>query len=157
MNKFEKKPSQSVNLEKSQNREELIGRINVLSEEWYQLLFNNVSDAVFVHWGPDETSMPGKFIEVNKVACDRLGYTREELLKIKPSDIDAPETITNVPTMMGKLLEDKRKLFGKACMSAKTVRRFLLKYTTDYLISTAETLSYLQSVTLLNVRERKYN
>ena len=111
MNKAGKMPSQTVNLKKSRNNKELTGNINVLSGKWYQLLFNNVSDAVFVHWGPDETSMPGKFIEVNEVACSRLGYTREELLEMKPSDIDAPETISKVPLVMEKLLKDKQALW----------------------------------------------
>jgi hypothetical protein len=42
---------------------------------WYQFLFNNVSDAAFVHYGPDESKLPGTFIEVNEIACKRLGYT----------------------------------------------------------------------------------
>ncbi len=91
------------------NESVLSGNAGIAHEEgWYQLLFNNVSDAVFVHFGPDETHMPGTFIEANEVACKRLGYTREELLRMKPSDIDAPETLANVPRMMKKLLKDKR-------------------------------------------------
>jgi PAS domain S-box-containing protein len=61
------------------------------SESKYRLLFHSINDAVFVHpLGPD--GVPGRFIEVNEVACDRLGYTREELLSKTPMEIDAPDT-----------------------------------------------------------------
>jgi two-component system cell cycle sensor histidine kinase/response regulator CckA len=56
------------------------------SEERYRLLFNRSNDAIFVH-GLDDDGRPGKFVEVNDVACERLGYTREELLAMSPLDI----------------------------------------------------------------------
>jgi PAS domain S-box-containing protein len=100
-----------VELEKSQIKQALHDDIMRASEEWYRLLFDNVSDAVFVHWGPDETMIPGRFIEVNDVACQRLGYTREELLQMSPHDIDAPETVSGIPTIMERLLKEKRVLW----------------------------------------------
>jgi PAS domain S-box-containing protein len=100
-----------VELEKSQIEQSLHDDTMRASEEWYRLLFDNVSDAVFVHWGPDETMIPGKFIEVNDVACQRLGYTREELLQMSPPDIDAPETISGIPAIMERLLKEKRVLW----------------------------------------------
>jgi PAS domain S-box-containing protein len=72
------------------------------SEERYRLLFNAGNDAVFVHLGPSD-GIPGRFVEVNDVACERLGYTREELLRMSPSDIDAPDTITKIPQIMEQL------------------------------------------------------
>ncbi len=72
------------------------------SEERYRLLFNSINEAVFVH-GFDEDGMPGQFFEVNDVACQRLGYTREELLQKRPFDIDAPEGIARVPDAMKRL------------------------------------------------------
>jgi len=55
-------------------------------EERYGLLFNSGNDAVFVYGIGNEG--PGKFTEVNDVACIRLGYSREELLRMSPVDID---------------------------------------------------------------------
>ena len=56
-------------------------------EARYGQLFNSGNDAVFVHGlVKGET---GKFTEINDVACIRLGYRREELLRMSPSDIDA--------------------------------------------------------------------
>ena len=56
-------------------------------EERYAQLFNSGNDAVFVHGIGN--GGPGKFTEVNDVACMRLGYRREELLRMSPVDIDA--------------------------------------------------------------------
>lgn len=59
-------------------------------EERFSSLFNSISDAVYVYpLLPDGT--PGKFSEVNDVACSSLGYTRAELLKMGPVDITVPE------------------------------------------------------------------
>ena len=71
----------------------------------YKLLFNGINDAIFVH-GIEAGGLPGKFIEVNDVACQRLGYTREELLQMDPADIDAPEANAIVREMTQHLLRD---------------------------------------------------
>lgn len=57
------------------------------SEERYRRLFESVNDAVFLRPIAQEGT-GGNFIEVNQVACQRLGYTREELLMKSPADID---------------------------------------------------------------------
>ncbi|HRU40190.1 MAG TPA: PAS domain-containing protein, partial [Candidatus Goldiibacteriota bacterium] len=56
------------------------------SEEKYRSIFDASNDAVFVV-RLDGKGRPGKFIAVNSAACRQLGYTREELLKLSPSDI----------------------------------------------------------------------
>ena len=55
------------------------------SEKQYRLLFNGAGDAIFIQ------DMSGRFIQVNDVACERLGYSRDELLQMPPMDIDLPE------------------------------------------------------------------
>lgn len=58
------------------------------SEARFRALFDNSNDAVFMHMiGPG--GMLDKFTEVNRVACERLGYSREEMLGLTPMDIDA--------------------------------------------------------------------
>lgn len=60
------------------------------SEQRFRQLFNCGSDAIFVvELRPD--GRLGNFIEVNDIACERLGYAREEFLHMSPADIDAPE------------------------------------------------------------------
>ncbi len=73
------------------------------SEERYRLLFNNIiREAIFIHrYTPDE--LPGTFIQVNDVACQRYGYTHEEFLSMSPIDIDAPEGLLAIPHAMQKL------------------------------------------------------
>jgi PAS domain S-box-containing protein len=76
------------------------------NEERYRILFENINDALFVHEFTDQ-GLPGKFMEVNEIACDRLGYTREELLTMSPADIDAPERYALVPAIMETLAVEK--------------------------------------------------
>ena len=55
------------------------------SKNKYHELFNSINEAVFLHEVlPDNKS--STFTEVNETACRRLGYTRDELLKMKVSD-----------------------------------------------------------------------
>ena len=58
------------------------------SEHKFRELFNNVNEAVFLHEVLSD-STHGKFVEVNDIACRRLGYTREELLRMSVADINA--------------------------------------------------------------------
>jgi diguanylate cyclase (GGDEF)-like protein/PAS domain S-box-containing protein len=51
------------------------------SEERFRAIFDSVNDLIFLH--DFET---GAFVEVNKRACEILGYTRDEMLKLKIGD-----------------------------------------------------------------------
>ncbi|MEO8606350.1 MAG: PAS domain S-box protein [Chloroflexota bacterium] len=55
------------------------------SEERYRALFNQIEDAIFIH------DNEGNLLDVNQAACERLGYSRDELLRMKTVEIDAPE------------------------------------------------------------------
>jgi|LDZT01.1.fsa_nt_gi diguanylate cyclase (GGDEF)-like protein/PAS domain S-box-containing protein len=69
------------------------------NEKKYQLIFENINDAVFVHeLTPD--GMPGKFIAVNREARERMGYSLEEFLSMSPADLDAKESRKNIPGTM---------------------------------------------------------
>ena len=57
----------------------------VTSERRARALFEGIEDIVFVH------DLDGQILDVNPAACRRLGYTREELLQLKTSDLDDPE------------------------------------------------------------------
>ena len=59
------------------------------SQKQYKALFNVRGDAAFVHELKEEGF--GRFFEVNDVACNRLGYSREELLEMTPADISSAE------------------------------------------------------------------
>jgi PAS domain S-box-containing protein len=81
------------------------------SEELFRLLFNAINDAVFLHYGPGPDGLPGRFIEVNNIACERLGYSRDELLGMSPVDIDAPDTVASIPPIMEKLNKEKQAIW----------------------------------------------
>jgi two-component system sensor histidine kinase UhpB len=69
------------------------------SEARYRTLFDNITDAIFIH------DKEGNFLEVNRVACERLGYSREELLRMTPRDIDAPEYARRVDERLDFVFE----------------------------------------------------
>src|SRR5579863_6997 len=55
------------------------------SGDWTRALFEAIDDAVFVH------DPAGTILEANPAACRRLGYTREEMLRLNTRDIDHPD------------------------------------------------------------------
>jgi len=81
------------------------------NEERYKILFNNVSDAVFVQEISSDVYTPGRFIEVNGVACRYLGYSREELLQMSVPRIDAPETLANFPIILKRLFAEEHTIW----------------------------------------------
>src|SRR4051794_29915689 len=53
-----------------------------------EALFEGIDDAVFVH------DLEGRILDVNPAACRRLGYGRDELLRMTTRDIDDPAFAT---------------------------------------------------------------
>ncbi|WP_052737695.1 PAS domain S-box protein [Bacillus sp. SA1-12] len=76
------------------------------SEMKYRVLFEQIPDAVFlVEMNEDGT--PSRYIEVNPVGCERLGYSREELLSVPFTDIVSQDS-TIYRKIMGGIGEGKR-------------------------------------------------
>jgi len=90
------------------------------SEGRYRLLFNGITDAVYVH----EVSVekPGKFYAVNDSACRMLGYTRDEFMQMEVKDIDIAEQSEKISSVHEKLFRDGYALF-EGCHVAKDGRR----------------------------------
>ena len=82
----------------------------ISSEKQFKFLFDYSSDEIFL------TDLEGKFIEVNKRACENLGYHRDELLKMKFTDIKTPRykqmVATNIRLLIkqGKLTHESEHL-----------------------------------------------
>lgn len=55
------------------------------AEANFHMVFDNAGDAILIH------ELQGHFLEANQVASERLGYTRDELLRLSPPDINIPE------------------------------------------------------------------
>ena len=71
----------------------------------YRLIFDNASDAIFIH------NFAGRILEVNQVACDRLGYTRDALLQLNLRDIEAPEFAGLLPDRNGLIQRNGSLVF----------------------------------------------
>ncbi|MFZ5467534.1 MAG: diguanylate cyclase domain-containing protein [Pseudomonadota bacterium] len=71
----------------------------------FAILFNHLTDAVFIH------DLEGNFLEVNDTACRRLGYSRDELLRMSPADIDDPASRALIGERVATLRKEGRLLF----------------------------------------------
>ncbi|MCL5037857.1 MAG: PAS domain S-box protein [Chloroflexi bacterium] len=82
------------------------------SEEKFRILFDGSGDAIFIH------DLAGRVLEINDTAIKRLGYNREEFLKMTVADIDTKEFAGKV---MGRLEVLKRS--GSAVFEAAHVTK----------------------------------
>ncbi len=72
------------------------------NESLFRNLFENAGEALFLI-NPDG----GGFVGVNQRACDALGYTREELLKMHVSDVDTAHSREKHAELVATLRKDK--------------------------------------------------
>ncbi|MDI6725054.1 MAG: PAS domain S-box protein [Methanobacterium sp.] len=79
------------------------------SEEKFRELFNRANDIITLS-ELTEDGMPGKFIEVNNAALQRLGYSRDELLNMTPLDI-IQKRIEDTPNNAQKIREEGSSRF----------------------------------------------
>ena len=75
------------------------------SEKQFRTLFENAGDVIFIH------DLEGHFIEVNQLACDRFGYTKDELLHMTPMELDSPEYATMVPVRIKEICDNGYAVF----------------------------------------------
>ncbi|MFP4345989.1 MAG: CHASE4 domain-containing protein [Anaerolineales bacterium] len=68
------------------------------SNRRFETLFHSAADAIAVF------DLEGHFLEINEIACQRLGYTREELLRMTPADLDTPQHASRVPQRIEEIL-----------------------------------------------------
>ncbi|MBI5102288.1 MAG: PAS domain S-box protein [Nitrospirae bacterium] len=78
------------------------------SEQDLRLLFDSSADGIFI------LDMQGHFIDVNKTAHERLGYTKEEMLAMKISELDPPEFASMVPERLARIKEAGQAIFESA-------------------------------------------
>ncbi|MEC4805435.1 MAG: PAS domain S-box protein [Jaaginema sp. PMC 1079.18] len=82
------------------------------SEERYRFLFNSGSDLIVVHHF-DDNGIPSEFIEVNDIACQVLGYSREELLQRSPHDLVIESSDRDRAEVLRTLFEQGHCLFQR--------------------------------------------
>lgn len=79
-------------------------------EARYHSLFDSVSDALFVLESRD-MGKSNYVIDINDAACQRLGYTKKELLGKSPADFNAPNHPKNIAQIEQSMRETGRALF----------------------------------------------
>ncbi|MDF2547311.1 MAG: domain S-box protein [Anaerosolibacter sp.] len=82
----------------------------VASEQKYKQLFHNANDMIFLH-ATNGDKGPGKIIEANDIACMKLGYSREELLKMTPRELNTENMKKFVSRNTEKLLKERYATF----------------------------------------------
>lgn len=78
------------------------------SREKFSTLFNSSSDGIFI------LDMQGSFIDINKTAHERLGYSKEEMLKMKLIELDPPEFAARVPERLEQIFSKGMATFESA-------------------------------------------
>ncbi len=73
----------------------------------YRRLFNSGNDPIFV-WGINPDGTPSTLTEVNNAACERYGYSREELRRMTPEDLAAPDSQGFTPEALLRLRRHRR-------------------------------------------------
>jgi PAS domain S-box-containing protein len=72
------------------------------SEDRFKLLFDSAAEALFLH------DLAGRFVEVNRAACDSLGYSREELLQKQVTDIEVGITLETMAHQVPRILRGEQ-------------------------------------------------
>ena len=72
------------------------------SEEKFRLIFDKANDAIHVH-GLTADGLPGRFIDINEVACRMLQYSKDELLQKGPLDLVTTYHSRPIPQIMEDL------------------------------------------------------
>ncbi|MCG2828803.1 PAS domain S-box protein [Methanothermobacter sp. K4] len=84
------------------------------SEKKFRAVFNGVEDIITIVELRDE-GLPGNYIEVNRTAVEKLGYSRDELLNMTPMDLGP--TREEISDNMRTLLERKAARFERTYIS----------------------------------------
>ena len=80
----------------------LIMQVLMDNEEKFRTLFENAQDMIFL------SDVNDRILDVNKRACELTGYSRDELLKMKITDLQAQE----IRGQAGTLLKNDYKKYG---------------------------------------------
>lgn len=78
------------------------------SEKKFRDLFNFSGDAILI------ADFNGQIIEVNKIACDRLGYERNELRSMHINQLDDPKYISQIEDRLARIKNGEQFIFETA-------------------------------------------
>ena len=100
----------SVHVARDINERKKAEKLLKESEEKFRGIFQNANDMISLNL-MNENGLPGRFLEVNEVASERLGYTYDELMNMGPRDIVAPEARTDMSENAAILIENGHNTF----------------------------------------------
>lgn len=83
------------------------------SEERFQALFEQAHDAIFL------STLDDRIIEVNERTCALQGYSRDELLRMNISDVQAPEARKPI----GTVVRDELERYGASVFESLDIGR----------------------------------
>jgi PAS domain S-box-containing protein len=101
----------ALELRRHRAREAAIESSLRASEAEFRTLFENIADAVFIH------SVEGRILEVNPAAC-RLGYSREELVRMTVNQVVADDQIPLVRSRIREVLDNGHTRFESVHLTA---------------------------------------
>ena len=76
----------------------------------YHDLFRAIADGLLIHTVRGDDTL-GSFIVVNDVACKMLGYSREELLQLSPTDVDINIPNIDIHSLVKRMFAGETTLF----------------------------------------------
>ena len=79
------------------------------NEQKFRQIYNNVNDAIYLY--EVNNTIPGRFLEVNELACQMLDYERKELLKMTYTDIDKSINKEEIKTIMENLHQNRDQTY----------------------------------------------
>lgn len=82
------------------------------NKEYFSRLFNGITDVILVSKRLQDGT-PGSFVEVNDVACRLLGFSRDQLLKMTPYDLNriSQEDADGFRFLLEEIAEKEQVLF----------------------------------------------
>ncbi len=78
------------------------------SHKYFKDVFDSANDGMFI------VDMRGNFIDINRTAHERLGYSKEEMLATKLSELDTPEFAAQIPERMEQIEKNGMAVFETA-------------------------------------------
>ena len=109
----------NIDVTERKRTEDAVQRANesvAKAERHYRQMFNSVSDGVLVYQVGEDGS-PGQFVEANDVVCRHLGYTREELLRLRVFDITPADKHPGIVAALRTLLTERQLVWEGVSMA----------------------------------------
>lgn len=83
------------------------------SRRMYQRMFEHANDAIFIN------SIDDRVLDVNRKACEMMGYSREELVQLTIPDLQAPE----VRRSRGNIIRDELRRSESGVFESTNIRK----------------------------------